>query len=541
MTTNKFAHKDYTKFVSVFQPKLPMEMDMIIPENDSVRLLGQVVEEMNLAKLYQSYSRKRKNLATPKQLLKVVVYGYMNGYYSSRQMEQACRRDINFMYLLEGAPAPDHSTIARFRSKHFASCSRELLAEMHRLLADNGELSLQHIFIDGTKIESVANRYTFVWKKAVTKNLAKLLVKIEALFQEAEEELGVCAAYSGEIHVRHLRRLMKRLNKKRKRDGIELVYGKGKRKTPLQRIWEKAVQYREKLREYGKSLHIAGVRNSYSKTDQDATFMRMKEDHMRNGQLKPAYNVQFGVDAEYVVWVTASHHPNDLYTLIPFLKEQERYTKHRYGKVIADAGYESEENYRYLEEHAQQSYIKPSNYEAGKTRKYRNEIGRAENMRYDARMDSYTCAAGKQLTLDVVKHRKSRSGYQREISCYSCKECAGCPLKGQCIKGNHCKQAMEERSKKLEVSKYFQQKRAESYANITSWEGIQLRMNRSIQSEGAFGELKANMGFRRFLCRKHRNVLAETILAALAHNVNKLHNKIQQGCCARYLFPLQAA
>ena len=210
--------------------------------------------------------------------------------------------------------------------------------------------------------------------------------------------------------------------------------------------------------------------------------MRMKEDAMLNGQLKPAYNIQFSVDAEYVVWITAGPQPTDTLTLIPFLKEQEQYFQHRYQQVVADSGYESEENYLYLEGQHQQAFIKPSNYEKGKTRNYRKDIGRRENMVYDATSDCYQCAAGKLLTRGRTYHRRSRSGFLSEVTCYSCKECQGCALKSQCIKGNNCKLALEYRNKHFEVSKYFQQKRAEALTKITSAEGILLRMNRSIQS-----------------------------------------------------------
>ena len=177
MQKNNLTQKNYTTFNNVYQLKLPLNIEYIIPTNDSVRLLGQIVEEMDLKDIYLSYSRFRNSQATPKQMLKILLYAYMNGYYSSRNIESACKRDINFMYLLEGAHAPDHATIARFRSLHFAPFAKNILAQMTHILADNAEISFQNIFIDGTKLEAAANKYTFVWKKAVTKNQQKLMHK----------------------------------------------------------------------------------------------------------------------------------------------------------------------------------------------------------------------------------------------------------------------------------------------------------------------------------------------------------------------------
>ena len=240
-------------------------------------------------------------------MLKIVLYGYMNRLYSSRKIETACKRAINFMYLLEGVHPPDHVTIARFRSLHFAPIAKSIMAKMTNILADNAEISLENIFIDGTKIESVANKYTFVWKKAVTKNLNKLLDKIALLSQEMEELFDIKMVYGNRIRQHDLKKLRRKLKRIQIEEGILFVHGVGKRKSMLQKKLEQLDEYRDQLKKYNKYLHIAGERNSFSKTDPDATFMRIKEDAMKNGQLKPAYNIQFGVDSEYVVvvWITA--------------------------------------------------------------------------------------------------------------------------------------------------------------------------------------------------------------------------------------------
>lgn len=533
-----FTQKDYTTFESYYQLKLPLNIDYIIPANDSVRLLSQFIEEMDLKELFSTYFRIRKNQASPRQLLKIMIYAYMNCRYSSREIELSCKRDINFMYLLEDSPAPDHTTIARFRSQHFSKCSKKILAQMSNFLLKIGEISGEAIFIDGTKIEACANKYTFVWKKAVTKNLQKLLQKIIMLVEECEELYDIKVAFQNEIHLRHLKKLHKKLYKLKNDEKIEFVYGSGKRKSKLQKSIEALEEYTEKLKEYTQKIHCCGNRNSYSKTDKDATFMRMKEDAMLNGQLKPAYNLQHGVDSEYITWLTIGPEPTDTTTLIPFLKSAQENLDFKYRKIVADAGYESEENYKWIDENEQITFIKPANYEISKTRKYQKDISKAENMIYDIGTDTYMCQNDKKLKMEKIINRRSKTGYTSEKTIYLCEDCSDCKYKKECIK-SVSKKPLEERVKKLEISKLFNKYRQENLERIISEEGCQLRMNRSIQVEGSFGNIKEDMKFRRYLCRGKENVLAESIMLALAHNVNKFHKKIQNDKIQKHLHSLK--
>lgn len=539
MQTPNILHKNYNSNRRFYQLKLPLNIDYMIPDNDSVRLLSQFIEEMDLSDLYSTYSRIRENQATPRQMLKIVLYSYMNRNYSSRSMESSCRRDINFMFLLEGSPVPDHATFARFRSIHFAPCSERIMAEMSNFLYNLGEVSGDAIFIDGTKIEASANKYTFVWKKAVTKNLEKLLIKLADFVAECEEKYGIKLVYQSYVKVKHVKSLRKKLYALKVEENIDFVHGSGKRKSPLQRSIEKLEEYLAKLKEYTQKVHICGERNSYSKTDHDATFMRMKEDAMGNGQLKPGYNVQHGVDSEYITWLTVGPQPTDTTTLIPFLNSMELHLKFKYRKIVADAGYESEENYVHIETNGQLSYIKPANYELSKTRKYQADISRIENMDYNEDEDYYICRNGKKLNVSKVIKRKSKTGYESEKTVYTCEDCSNCSYKSSCIKGNNCKKPLEDRAKNLETSKLFSRLRKDNLDRILSKEGCELRMNRSIQAEGSFAELKQDMGFRRFLCKGKQNVLAESILLAMAHNINKLHNKIQSGKTGTHLFKIK--
>ena len=539
MTKHIKLQKDYTSSCLYYQIKLPLDIEKNIPSDDPVRLLSAFVEGMELLDLYNTYGKIKKDQVSPRQLLKIVIYAGMNRIYSSRDIEKSCRRDINFMYLLEGKPPPDHATIARFISLHLSQCSSNILAEVSNILYELGEISGRHIFIDGTKIESAANRYTFVWKKAVTKNQTKLFAKITELIAECEEMYGLKLVYQDSISLHSLKRIRKKLYAIKESEGITFVHGIGRRKSAIQKSIESLEMYIGKLKEYIHKLYACGERNSYSKTDPDATFMRMKEDHMLNGQLKPAYNLQHGVDSEYITWLTINPNPTDTKTLIPFLKDMEQNLGFKYTEIVADAGYESEENYLFIEANGQTAFIKPNNYEISKKRRFKTDIGKMENMDYDKENDFYICKNNRKLTAQYEKKGKTATGYRRTTTVYKCSDCSGCPYKTDCIKGNNCKTSMEQRNKTLYVSKTMKQKRAEDLERITSPYGIQLRVNRSIQAEGSFASVKEDMEFRRYMYRGKENVTAQSVILAIAHNINKLHNKIQSEKTGQHLFRLK--
>ena len=518
---------DFTLYEAERQLKLPMETEIFIAADDPVRLVSAVVGRMDIKKIERSYSREGRNEYPPRILLKVMIYAYMRMMYSSREIERACRENICFMYLLGDNPAPDHNTIARFRAERLAGCEKELLEQFVAMLVEWGLVSLATVFIDGTKIEANANRYSFVWKKSVEKKLVRLRDQIGKELPGMVQSIGVKWHIPTELQIHHLKKLRKKLYARAEAESLVWESGKGHHKKPLQKAIETVNAWLEKWKKYTQDLHICGDRNSYCKTDHDATFMHMKEDHMRNGQLKPGYNVNVATSEEFIVGNYISADRNDVYTLIPFAEYLKRYPIKR---ICVDSGYESEEVYCYFEKDGSiKLYVKPSNHEQKKTKKYRTDISRRENMAYKAETDTYTCANGKAITFDSVKKKKSQNGFEIETSVYSCKDCAGCPLKEKCIRACGSKKTLEERSKVIHVSKRFARQRAEMEERINTEEGKLIRVNRSIQAEGVFAMTKEDMGFRRFLLRGTVKVEVEWTLLSLAYNVLKLHHKIQKG------------
>lgn len=245
---------------------------------------------------------------------------------------------------------------------------------------------------------------------------------------------------------------------------------------------------------------------------------------MRNGQLKPGYNVQFAVNSQFIVGVGVFSDRTDYAALEPMLEKLKKQLGFRFRRIVADAGYESLKNYRYLDANGQEAYIKPNNYESSRTRKYKSQIGRAENMSYYAPGDYYLCKNGRILSRIGTTTEQSKDGSKREVARYRCEDCRGCPYREAC-----CKAKDPEKQKELAICHELSKYREESLKRITTEEGKLLRVNRSIQAEGAFGQLKHNRGFVRFLTAGNVKVKSELMLLAISQNIQKVISKRNAG------------
>lgn len=528
--------KQYSQYPKNYQLKLPLELEIFIPENATVRLLSQLLEELDYTNLFKAYSTQgRKFKISPVILFKLIIFAYLENHYSSRSIANACQRDVHFMWLLEGNDPPSHQLINEFRKHRLTTdILEDLFYQLIEKLIESDEIELKNLFIDGTKIEANANRYTFTWKKSILKNETKLLETAKSLFIQFERQLGFVCDLSETDVLSSLKLAISLMNKEIETSNLVFVSGKGKRKSPFQKLYEKACELYERQCRYMEANHLFNGRNSYSKTDHDATFMHVKEDHMNNGQLKPAYNVQIGIESEYLISIQHFPTPTDVNTLIPFLDHLYEKLGRRYPHIVADAGYESEENYDYLERHHQTPFIKPLNYEQSKKKKYKQSIGKRENMIYSEVEDCYICA-NQQKLIKIGSHIKKnkKTKFEAEITTYQCQNCEQCPLRKNCTTAKD--------GKKIQISKEFIRLREKSLKNIQSEVGICLRMNRSIQAEGTFGILKQDHHFRRFLTRGNEQVLTELLLLGMAFNIRKLHTKIQEERSGKHLFNFEVA
>lgn len=514
--TNNTTFYDFNRSNKSLQVAMNFNVETMIPEDGKVSLVCTIVERMNLSTVISTYSKRgRKPVLDPVTFLKIILFCYSEGIFHSRKIEKFCIYDLRARYFLNGNKAPDHSTISRFQNmlnEHTAS----LLTDFVQMMVEEGHINLKTLYIDGTKIESAANRYTFVWRKTVEKNREKLIEKLIEKFGLPKGTKDQEVYKSTKVRFNQIRNLCERKK-------IQFVYGSGNRKTVEQREYEYLEKALDRLETYRNHLEIMGDRNSYSKTDQDATFMRMKEDHMRNGQLKPAYNIQLASTGAFIVGVMGSQKANDLHTLKPFLNQMFP----AYGKsmknIVADAGYESVENYVYLNEKNLVSYIKPSNYEVKKTKKSKDDIGRKENMLYLEDKDVYLCKAGKELVRGHDRKKQTSSGFEDLKRTYTCSECSGCDFAPACIKP---RKNTNPTQKSIIFSPAFEEFRRQSEHNIMTDVGINYRINRSIQAEGAFAKMKDGLSYTRFRHRSMNKVVSDLTLVALGLNINKLHQKI---------------
>jgi transposase len=465
---------------------------------------------MHFLKLEVSNSRGSSNYH-PLLLLKVLVYGYVTNIYSSRKLAAACQESIYFMWL-SSMSRPDHNTINRFRGVRLKNALRSVFEDVVKLLAGEGLLSIDEVNTDGTKIEANANKYTFVWKKSIQTNKEKMAKQLTEIWQYAqkvaadEDKMPEPPDFT-EIGHDKVRAAVDLLNKKL--DGKENTDKKIKDK--LKYITKK---YPENIAKYEHQEAILGERNSYSKTDTDATFMRMKEDHMKNGQLKPAYNVQISTSNQFIVNYTIHPNPTDTTTLPAHLAQHEA----SFGKVLkvvtADAGYGSEENYTLLEEKEVIAFVKYGMFDKEQHENHNSKFPFAsDKLFYNQEKDCYICPMGQQMDFIGNYTRKTSTGFEQSVKRYQAKNCLTCPLNGAChkSKGNRI----------IEINENLKRQKQKAYELLNSEEGIERRKKRCFDVEPVFGNIKQNHGFRRFMLRGKEKVAIEWGLLSIAQNLRK--------------------
>ena len=510
----KIQFKSYPQGQTVL---FPSDLGENIPENDPVRIVSRIVDGLNIDSLVETYEAFGCPPYHPRMLLKVVFYAYMNNTYSCRRIENAMLRDIYYMWL-SGNEHPSYSTINRFRSGHVKDQINSLFVQVVECLVEEGVLSLDVQYIDGTKVESVANKYTFVWRKTVERNKAKLEKKIIGVLEQIEE--GIAQDNSEEqspepvaMDSASLQGIVERINA----ENARMPEGT-KEEKKAKREREKAVRelgkMQQKQAEYERHLERMGERNSYSKTDPDATFMRMKEDAMNNGQTKPGYNVQISTENQYITNYGIYWRPTDFGTFIPFMTS----FSDRYGfqseKVVADSGYGNEQNYAWMDENEIEAFVKYNMFHAEDKRKYRNNPFLVQSLYYNAEEDYYVCPMGQHMEHIGDTQSTSDLGYVSTISRYRAQNCTGCPLRCLCYKGKADRRVIEVNHKNDEY-------RAKAKERLTSEEGLYHRSMRPIEPEAVFGDIKFDHGFKRFRLKGNAKVNVEFGLVALAHNLRK--------------------
>ena len=487
---------------------LPPSLDELVPENHMVRVVDAVIDRLDISDILSTYRGGGNSAFNPKMMLKVLIFAYLSNVYSSRRIEELLRRDIYFMWLA-GMKRPDFRTINYYRGKRLKEGFDAVFTQVVRLLHEEGFVSLKVQYIDGTKIESVANKYTFVWRGSVEKYDARLKAKTEALLRQIEQNHAVENQenpVSEELTAEDVAKRVERIKEKVDADNLS----KEDRKA-LKQIETDAGP---RMNRYKEQLETMGSRNSYSKTDPDATFMRMKEDAMLNGQLKPGYNVQISTENQFITNFGIYQRPTDTLTMISYLES----FKTRYGmqseEIVADSGYGSEENYEYMFSNGMTPYVKYNMFHVEQRRGYRNNPFRVSNLFYNPDDDFYVCPMGQKMKFIRQEKRYTASGYQQTVSVYRAGRCEGCPLRGQCHKSK--------RDRQIEVNHTLDDYKARARELLTSEHGLKHRSKRPIEPEAVFGQIKECGRFRRLRLKGLTGAKIDFGLKALAHNLRKL-------------------
>jgi len=504
---------------------MPLFVSDFLDICDSVLTFDRFMEEINLEKYLKNIPEHftGRFRYDPVSMLKTILFGFMsNGYISLRELEDSCRVNLRFMYLMDHR-TPSYRTFGYFINEILSDSIEEIFCDINKKIFETEHVDLQHLYIDGSKFEANANKYSWVWKKATEKSRYRLFDKITQLFTEINQELqytGLQFCVNTEYAPEYIRQAADRYAEMHQLDETCFVKGRGHHKTVQQRHYEKLTEYAAKLEEYVEKIRICGEeRNSYSKTDHSATFMRIKTDYMGNDQLLPAYNVQIGVADEYIAVVDVNQYRSDMDCFVPLMNKFRSYYGHYPKYPVADAGYGSYNNFIFCEQNGMEKYMKfPMFKKETEDTKYHENPFRAVNFPIgnDGLM---RCPNGKAFHL---QYRKNVSGnaYGRQEEVYQCEDCSGCPFAEQCKK--------TDKNRTVRINRELTAMHQDVIENLESIHGALLRMNRSIQAEGTFGIMKNDRWYKRIVRRGINSVKLEVFLVSIGQNLYKFNNKLKR-------------
>lgn len=495
----------------------PEDIGSRIADNHPVRLVDTVVDGLNIDSVLKKYKGGGTSSFHPRMMIKVLFYAYLSNIYSCRKIARSLEENIYFMWL-SGNSTPDFRTINHFRSKRLRNELQELFSQLVVMLEEMGYVSLDVQYIDGTKIEARSGKYTFIWRKSVEKNKAKLENKIASILADIDsqteidkQECKLADEVPEPIDHNALKEKLRELNKRLK----------GKDKSTDKQLKKLQEEHLPRLEKYNQQLDDIGQRNSMSKTDKDATFMRMKDDHMKNGQLKAAYNVQISTRNQFITHAGLHQTPGDTTTLESHLDDFEL----RYGRqskeVVADAGYGSEQNYEMLKGKHIAPYVKYNYFHKEQKRASRNHPFLVQNLYYNQEGDYFICPMGQHMHNIGTTEKVSAAGYRSKITNYKAQRCDRCPMRSLC---HNSKTA-----RVIQVNHRLTQLRQEAKELLMSEKGIKHRKSRCVEPEAVFGQLKSNNRFNRFTFFGKAKTEMELLLMAIGHNLRKLATSRSQG------------
>lgn len=506
------------------QLKLPLDFEKIIDFSDPVYSFSEIVDCIDLTSHFAMKGCKtgRPRYSSTK-LLKIILFSFMeNGYLSLRAIEKSCKTDIRYMWLLDDLKAPSFVTIGNFIRNNLIHSIDDIFLALNQVIFDKENVDLQHTYIDGTKIEANANKYSWVWKKSCITNRNRVFVKITDIIEDINTNdlacLGIKFDTRAEYAIEYLEDLLNQYKQLLAIDTSKFVTGRGHHKTSYQKRYQLLIEYKERLKRYAKHIQVCGEkRGSYSKTDNSATFMRIKTDYMGNDQLLPAYNMQVAVCDEYIAAIDVKQYASDMDCFVPLMDKFDQYYGHYPKYPVADAGYGSLNNYIYCEKHGMEKFMKFTMFEKEtKDIKYKNNPYRATNFKKDEN-GNLRCPNGCKFNFKYNQAVRGNN-YGRTEEVYECENCEGCIHKANCS-------PKSKNNRTIRLNRELTSIHEEVLNNLSSVHGALLRMNRSIQSEGTYGIIKWDREYKRVRRRGIENVILEFTLISCGFNLYKYHNK----------------
>ena len=497
---------------------LPPSFDDLIPPGHLVRVVSQTIDQLDIEPLLKSYKGGGASFYHPKMMVKVLVYAFLNQIFSSRKIAKALREDIYFMWL-SGMNRPDFKTILNFLSGRLKPVIDQVFGSMVIFCQEQGYIKLENYFIDGTKMEANAGKNSHVWAKNVKRHKENTEEKIRQFLRHIDqinemenlqykdkdlEELGENSTISSEKIKEQVKKINAQLANKREEEGLTET------EKTIVRVVNKIDKELPKLEQYEQQQKNLSGRNSYSKTDVDATFHRLK-----NGLLRPSYNLLLGCENQFIINFSIHQNPGESGLFIDHLKKLQNQLGSLPENVIGDSTFGTEQNYSYLEEQFVGNYLKYNTFHFEQTKTYRENPFSRDKFVYTTSTDTFTCPGNKTLYFKETRQTKTDNGYVSQVRIYECEDCRECPFADQCkkAKGNRI----------LQVNPKLDQYRSQARENLTSPLGVKLRKQRNIEPETVFGDIKWNLKYSRFRLRGKEKVNIEMGLLSIAHNIKKIH------------------
>ena len=508
----------------------PIYISDFIPPTHLVRIVDSVVESLPMESLEKLYKGGGSSAYHPKMMIKVWIYGYCERIYTSRRLSKSLLENVHFMWL-SGGQQPCFKTLSDFRSGRLQEMVDMVFKQVLELLVELGYVELDKLYVDGSKWAANANRYKCVWRKNTERYKSMVIERIEGLLEEikrlqSEEDAAygrkdlaekgegedLTLILNSQIVQEHLQSLQSFVSAQA---AAEVAKVKQRQKTDGEKLLKRLTEEQAKLVKYEAQEAVLEKRNSYSKTDEDATMLRMKDE-----RLLPGYNVEHTTSQQYVVNYTIAQNASDSPTLISHIEKMavrfEGISALKGASLGGDAGYGSEENYAFLEGQGILAYVKYPMWYQEQTGELAKKLFRRENWTYDQESNSYTCPNNRKLPFAYEKTDITDNGYERTVQVYRSENCENCPFAEQCKRS-------EESNRTVQHSAKGEAYKAKAKELLDTPEGKEMRKERSIEVESVFGDIKFNMQHDRFILRGKNKVYIEYGLLAIGHNLRKVY------------------